>query len=69
MSDAAEFGYTGLAPALQQATGNATKHIFMEPHLNNESYIGFSFFQQKCQMWKTKVQIYIVWIEIFSFQF
>ena len=61
MSDAAEFGYTGLAPALQQATGNATKHIFMEPHLNNESYIGFSFFQQKCQTnVKSKVQIYIV---------
>ena len=46
MSDAAEFGYPGLAPPLgQQATGNnATKYIlYRATHLNNESYIGFSF--------------------------
>lgn len=42
MSDAAEFGYPGLAPTLQP-TGNATKYIFIEPHLNNEPYIDFSF--------------------------
>ena len=55
MSDAAEFGYPGLAPTLQQPTGNATKHIFMEPHLNN---LIISFFEQKCQTnVEAKVQI------------
>ena len=42
MSDAAEFGYTGLAPTLQP-TGNTTKYTFIEPHLNNEPDIDFLF--------------------------
>ena len=54
MSDAAEFGYPGLAPTLQP-TGNATKYIFIEPHLNNELDIDFSFYEQ---LWNTSYELF-----------